>query len=110
MLSFHVKFVQTDGTDRQTEGRTEIKQNAPGGIKRRKFSFFHYVFKTFFSQCHQKFNMDCVVLGFILTFNLLSANALNLENLKFCFWSRVINDTTHVQELSSAKKEFNSSV
>ena len=30
MLSFHVKFVQTDGwTDRQTDRRTMVKQYAP---------------------------------------------------------------------------------
>ena len=30
MLSFHVKFVQTDGpTDRQTDRRTTVKQYAP---------------------------------------------------------------------------------
>ena len=30
MLSFHVKFVQTEGrTDRQTDGQTTVKEYAP---------------------------------------------------------------------------------
>ena len=71
MLSFHLKFVQTDRqTDEQTERRTTVKQYAPPphlsirGHKKEKllvtsnFSFSHNVFHSYISSLCQNAAMS----------------------------------------------------